>query len=212
VVTYKGQLAYPVTVTPLPFASSVPPGTTPVVPQTGKIVASTATGQAQAWAAEVFGPSGRPVDGLGYSLAGHVTVLNQWIPVAGAALVARVSVPLAGIPPGPPGSRAVAADQRVFTAEGDAFRSAHDDVTQPNNSAQAAMAAANALTADQQAQDAAAAALSSARQPQATDTATLTTTTGVAAETVTSVYDVAFDAQGQPIAWAPADYQIGHRR
>ncbi len=95
VVVFNGCLAYPPTLTPLPFASSVPAGTDPVVPQTGTIVAPTATRQAQTWAQATFGSPARPTDQLGYGLAGPVTAVNQWKPNTGAALVTRVRMPLA---------------------------------------------------------------------------------------------------------------------
>lgn len=99
VVVYAGKVAYPPSVTPLPFATLLIPGRVAVVPETGRIVAPTAAAaaQAQSWAAATF-----TATGFSYFLAGKVRVLDQWDPKTGAAMVARVQVPLRGAPAGSP--------------------------------------------------------------------------------------------------------------
>lgn len=115
VVTYNGRVAYPPTVSPLPFAVSIAAGGSPVVPQTGAIVAPTAVRQAQAWAAAAFGSPTNPVGRLGYGLAGPVKVLAQWTPKTGAALVTRVQAPLTGIVAGTAQTAALTAAQSTLT-------------------------------------------------------------------------------------------------
>jgi hypothetical protein len=122
VVIFKDQLAYPPTVTPLPFAATIPAGQTPSVPQTGKIVANTAAQPANAWAAATFSPSSPTGQSLGFVVDGKAEVVAQWDPARGAAFVARVEVPMSGVLPG-------SADAGAIKQAGAAVTSAASDVT-----------------------------------------------------------------------------------
>lgn len=199
VVTYNGRVAYPPTVSPLPFAVSIPAGGSPVVPQTGTIVAPTAVRQAQAWAAAAFGSPTNPADRLGYGINGPVKVLAQWIPKTGAALVTRVQVPLTGIVAGTAQTAALTAAQSTLTGDTGSVAAArttvariaatvaHDqaEVARTAASAQGAVAAAaaanppnppqlaTAVTAAQQAATDAQNSLSADQQTQAGDQAAL---------------------------------------
>lgn len=243
VVVYAGKIAYPPSVTPLPFATSLRPGRAPLVPEGGRIVAPTAATQAQAqsWAAATFTAAG-----FSYSLAGKVRVLNQWDPKTGAAMVARVQVPLRGAPAGSPELTRVVIAKAGLTAADDKVTAAGKTLDQSTTkvaddqgalgqanaalaSAQAAAAAgkntpplAAAVTAaqttftnaqhtlavDQAAQSTAQTALAAAKAAETSDRAGLAGAEA-ALPRVMSVYDVAYDRAGRPIAWAPADYQIG---
>jgi hypothetical protein len=269
VVLYKGKVAYPVTLTGVGFAESATGTGTSVVPQTGAIVAPAAIGPAQAWAQATFGPGATsPVTALGFGLAGSTKVLNQWDPKTGAAMVARIQVPLSSGAPGTASATArtkasdtvaadrktVSADQRALVNTAATLVSDQDAVTKANSAAQTAVAASNAaqakvtadnaaspvsasLAADTATATTAAAAVTAAQKTATTAQATLTadqhTHTKAAAHlaadqkteqadlalaaqadnqhstTVQSVYDVAFNAAGTPLAWAPADYLIG---
>lgn len=234
VVIFKGHLAYPPSVTPLPFATSVPAGSVPAVPQSGKIVAPSLTGAAQTWAQTTFPPSG--VTSLALSLAGNVKILDQWKPSlsaagSGPAMVARVSVALSALLPrataGISDARhAVTADQQTVSTAQSAVTSASTALSsaqskasaaaaaaaQPNapaTAAAAATAATNTLNAARQALSNAKTALSTAQQTLTQATATLDQAKKAGATTFASVYDVTFNPAGQVTGWAPADYQIG---
>jgi hypothetical protein len=269
VVLYKGKVAYPVTLTGILFAESATGPGTPVVPQTGAIVAPSATGPAQAWARATFGPGATsPITALGFGLAGSAKVLNQWDPKTGAAMVARIQVPLSTGAPGTASAVArtkasdtvtadretVSADQRAVTRTAATLVSDEDAVTKANGAAQAAVAASNTaqakvaadsaanpvsaslaadtatattaaaavtaeqtaattaqatLTADQHAHALAAAKLVADQKTERADLALAARAENQHPATVESVYDVAFNAAGQPLAWAPADYLIG---
>jgi hypothetical protein len=121
VVVARGKVAYPVTVSPLPFAISVPSGAAAVVPERGRTVAPSAPARAraQAWAQSAFGFPDRPAGPSGYGLAGAVEVLEQWAPSTGAVDVTRVSVPLKGtVQAGPVAAarQTVATDARAVAA------------------------------------------------------------------------------------------------
>jgi hypothetical protein len=239
------------------------------VPQTGAIVAPSATGPAQAWAQATFGPGATsPVTALGFGLAGSTKVLNQWDPKTGAAMVARIQVPLSTSAPGTASATArtkasdtvaadrktVSADQRALTNTVATLVSDQDAVTKANSAAQTAVAASNAaqakvaadnaanpvsaslaadtatattaaaaviaaqktattaqatLTADQHTHTLAAAQLASDQKTEQADLALAAQADNQHSTTVESVYDVAFNAAGTPLAWAPADYLIG---
>jgi hypothetical protein len=117
VVLDHGQVAYPVTVTPLPFVTAIPAGSKSSVPEGGRTVAPTATGPAQSWAEEVFGSPDHPAGRLGYGVAHAVKVLDEWRPTTGAAFVTRVLVPLSGPGPGLVVSRPAAAAQAALSTE-----------------------------------------------------------------------------------------------
>jgi hypothetical protein len=265
VVLYKGKVAYPVTLTGILFAESATGTGTPVVPQTGAIVAPSATGPAQAWARATFGPGAtNPVTAIGFGLAGSAKVLNQWDPKIGAAMVARIQVPLSTGAPGTVSAVAqtkasdtvaadgetVSADQRALTRTAATLVSDEAAATKANTAAQAAVAASNAaqakvaadsaaaslaadtataasaaaavtaaqtaattaqaaLTADQHAQSLAAAKLAADQKTERADVALAAQAENQHSATVESVYDVAFNAAGTPLAWVPADYLIG---
>jgi hypothetical protein len=199
VVTYHGKVAYPPTVSPLPFAMSMVAGRPPVVPQTGTIVAPTAVGQAQTWAAAVFGSPTAPTGRLGYGVAGPVKILAQWVPKTGAALVTRVQVPLAGVLTGTAQAAALTAAQSTLTADTISVAAARtavaaivatvahdqDQVTRTVAAAQVAVAAAAtanppnlpplaaAVTAAQQAATDAQTSLSADQQTQTGDQSAL---------------------------------------
>jgi hypothetical protein len=143
VVIDRGRVAYPVTVTLLPFARSIPAGTTPTVPEQGTTVTPTASGPAQAWAEAVFGVPAHPAGALGYGVAGAVKVLEEWRPATGAAFVTRVLVPLAGPGPGRTVSRAEATARAAVAAATLALAAAPAEVA---TSAAAVVAAQKALT------------------------------------------------------------------
>lgn len=229
VVIFKGRVAYPPSVTPLPFATSVPAGSEPAVPQSGKIVAPSLTGATQTWAKSTFPPAGST--SLALSLAGNVKILDQWKPSSGPAMVARVSVPLSALLPSATAGisdaqQAVTADQRAVSAAQSAVNSADSALSRAQSKASAAAAAAaqpnapataaaaateatNTLNAAQQALSNAKTALSSAEQTLTRATATLDQAKRAGATTFASVYDVTFNPAGQVTGWAPADYQIG---
>lgn len=242
VVIYQGKVAYPPSVTPVPFATPVRSGAAPAVPEGGKIVPPTAT-QASSWATATFtARSSSP-----YALAGKIKVLNQWRPTAGpAALVTRVQVPLRGAPTGSAALTAVAearsalraatgkvsgtaralddanskltGDQSALTQANTALAAAQTAAAAGKNSPPLAAAvtaaqanvtkAAQAVGADQAAQASDRAALAAARSAEASARRGLSTAEA-ALPRVTSVYDVAYDHAGHPLAWVPADYQIG---
>jgi len=241
VVVYAGKIAYPPSVTPLPFATPLSPGRVPAVPETGRIVAPTATAQAQSWAKSTF-----TATGFSYYLAGKVRVLDQWDPKTGAAMVARVQVPLRGAPAGSPELTRLANTKTALAAARDRVASASttlDAATSAVTADEATLERANAALAGAQAAaraggnapplaaavTAAQTKLTSARRAlaigqasQSTNRATLATDEAAEASAraglsgaeaalprVMSVYDVAYDHSGRPIAWAPADYQIG---
>jgi hypothetical protein len=222
VVLRGAQLAYVPTITGLPFAS--PAGA--VVPETGRperasSVAEAAT-WATAWATTTFGPgSTGAASVLGFALAGNVTVLSQWHPSAGAALVARVEIPLSNTAAGTPAANAVASATAVLTATQTTVSSDQAAVAAANSAAQAAVAAAPPgspapltaaaaaaqtkavaaqakLTGDQATETADQTALSAAQQTESTEMAG-----------VVSVYDVAFNATGTALAWSPPAYGTG---
>jgi hypothetical protein len=141
VIIDHGRIAYPVTVTPLPFTTSIPVGTTSVVPGRGARVEPSADGPAQAWAAGVFGAPGHPADALGYGVAGSVQVLEEWRPTTGAAFVTRVLVRLSGPGPGPTVSPATATARAAVA----------DDTRTVARAEAAVRAAAEAVAADQKA-------------------------------------------------------------
>jgi hypothetical protein len=273
VVLYQGKVAYPVTLTGILFAEPATGTRTgtgaPVVPQTGVIVAPSATGPAQAWAQATFGPgAASPVAALGFGLSGTAKVLNQWDPKTGAAMVARIQVPLSSGAPGTASAttrteaddtvttdrEAISADQTALTNTAATLVSDGAEVTEANRAAQAAVAASNAaqakvaddnaanppsaslaadtanaatatsavaaaqktattaqaaLTADQHAQSLAAAQLAADQKTEQTDVVLAAQADNQHSATVESVYDVAFNAAGSPLAWAPADYLIG---
>lgn len=241
VVVYHDQIAYPPSVTPLPFVTSITAGqSNPTVPQTGTIVTPTAGRQALAWAKRTF-PVMSP-----WRLAGRVKVLNQWRPTHGAALVTRVQVPLRGAPAGSTVLASLTkAQSELRSAQGtvaaagktlqdasvtvSADRAAIGQANTALTNAQAAAAAGQntpplaaavtaaqanltkaqqALSTDQATQAADQAGLTSGRQAEAAARAGLAHAEA-ALTSVTSVYDVAYDHAGTPIAWGPADYQIG---
>lgn len=238
VVIYKGQLAYPPTPTPLPFANTSPPGGAPTVPQNGKILTPGTTDDAQAWAELTFPtptatpnlatptssstpsstatltgptttpattPPGAPAGSAlaGFAVTGPVKILDELQPTSGPATVERVQVPLTGDVPGSPQAAALAALQS--TAGQDAAAVTTD--TQAVTSRFAALNAAR-TPANVRAVITAQAAL---KKAQATLTAaqTAATTAAQGAGSAIGVYDVAFNAQGLAVAWAPADYLVG---
>ena len=89
---------------------------TPTVAERGRMVAPTASGPAQAWAAEVFGAPDHPAGALGYGVAGAVQVLEEWRPATGAAFVTRVLVHLSGPGPSPTLSRAEVSARAALAA------------------------------------------------------------------------------------------------
>jgi len=152
VVTYNAKIAYPLTVTGLPFAGGA---ATHTVPESGKIVRPSAITAAQAWAQNTFGPHATSaVAKLGFGLAGKVKVLNQWQPKGGPAFVARIQVPLSTTAAGTPAAKAattLSGLRRVISAEratlkGLGAKVAADQATlnAANKAAQAALAAAGA--------------------------------------------------------------------
>lgn len=271
VVLYKGKVAYPVTLTGIQFAESGAGAGAgagaPIVPQTGAIVAPSATGPAQAWAQATFGPGATsPVTALGFGLSGSTKVLNQWDPKTGAAMVARIQVPLSSGAPGTASAttrtkandtvttdrQTISADQTALTNTAATLASDQDAVTKANSAAQAAVAASNAaqaqvaadnatnppsaslapdnatvaaaavtaaqktattaqatLSSDQHTQSLAAAQLAADEKTEQADVALAAQADNQHSATVESVYDVAFNAAGTPLAWAPADYLIG---
>lgn len=218
VVIYRRAVAYPPTLAPLPFATSIPSGGAAFVPQTGKIVPPSAGKMAGRWASSVLGSPANPGALPGYGTAGPPKVLDEWQPAAGADRVARIQVPLAG-----PSARdltvsralatrdtaAVTAAQNAAASETAAVTAAQAAAAKAAPAGPAAAAAANKqLAASRRALDDAQNALAAAQQIAAQDTArTMTQPPG---STITAVYDVAFNPQGEPTAWAPADYLIGH--
>lgn len=211
VVIYQGLLAYPPTPTPLPFANTSPPGGTPTVPQSGKILTPTAATNrgAQAWADLTFpAPAARPGPGSGSALAGFaaagpVKILDELRPAAGPATVDRVQVPLTGDVPGSPQAAALAAAQ---SAAGRAAAAVTTD-TRAVSSRFTILAAAG-TPGNVLAVMAAQAALKSA-QANLTLAMTAAATAARGAGRAIGVYDVAFNAQGRAVAWAPADYLVG---
>ena len=221
VVLYNGSVAYPLTVTGLPFANPV--GTT--VPQTGTIVGLSATKQANNWAVATFGPQAAgAVPTLGYRLDGSAKVLNQWKPGGKVAFVARINVPLSTTALGSTTAatqsfdtdavanikRQVTTDQAAISsadAAAQAAVTASQTAVPPNPAPLAAAAAAaqqaatnaqNTLTTDQQTENTDEAALAAAQKAESATKAV-----------VASVYDVAFNAKGDAVSWVPADYMIG---
>lgn len=243
IVVYQDKIAYPPSVTGLPFATPAHPGAVTAVPEGGKIVAPAATAEALSWAKVTF-PAGSSSP---YALAGKAKVLNQWRPAGGpAALVTRVQVRLRGAPAGSAALTGVAeARSALRTATGKITSAAKalDDanstlaadqaaLSQANTASAAAQAAATAgkntpplaaaVTAAQADVTKAAQAVSADQATQASDRSGLAAARSAEASAraavahaeaalpqVTSVYDVAYDHAGHPLAWVPADYQIG---
>lgn len=152
VVTYRGKIAYPPTVTGLPFADGA---RTRTVPESGKIVRPSAAKAAQAWAQSAFGPDATgAVAKLGFGLAGEVRVLNQWQPKSGPAFVARIQVPLSSTAAGTPAARAagalsairhtVATERNTLGPLADAIVADQATLASADTTAQAAVAAAGA--------------------------------------------------------------------
>jgi hypothetical protein len=223
VVVYNGQLAYAPSITGLPFAE---PGYRSV-PQTGTIVNPTASKQAQAWASTTFGPKATsPVSSLGYGLNGPVKVLNEWRPAKGASFVARVQVPLSNTAASTPAAEAKAYAAAQLKAINTKLAGDEAAESSANAAAQAAVTASNtanppnplplalAAAAAQQSATNAQNTLTTDQQTQKTDQAAVATAVKKQPSTPTtmvSVYDVAFNASGKPLAWVPADYLIGQK-
>jgi hypothetical protein len=230
VVVYKGYLVYPPTPSPLPFVE--PAG--PPVPETGTWAKTDVASLVDHWAAATFAAAGalRPAD---LALAGKAQVLDEWRPRSGASLVARVQVPLgsaggfaayearqtlAGA------QEAVLGGRQAVVGSAARLKLAEDQAGADDLAAQRAVQAASARDPLSKAAAAAQGTATSAQETVTKAGDALRTAEGqlgaaksqeAAAQrdlalaqeqpaSMSGVYDVAFNRQGNIVAWAPAEY------
>ena len=230
VVVYKGYVVFPPTPSPLPFVE--PPGAH--VAETGITVRTGLGRYAEDWAKATFGPTGalRPA-GLG--LAGNVQILDEWQPRSGAALVARVQVPLStadGFAAYTAHSQlessqdAVLACRQGVVGAAARLKLAEEGARAANAGAERALQAVNAgvplspsalatqgaaTNADEAVTKAkvvfraAEGDLGTAERREATAELELQKAQSKPIS-VSGVYDVAFDRQDKAVAWAPGEY------
>lgn len=154
VVLYQGKVAYPPTISALPFVQ--PAGRR--VPEAGNVVHAGEAGPAQSWAHSTFGAGAKgTLSALGYE-AGKAKVIQEWEPKSGAAFVVRIEVPLSSSAPGSPmaaarakaagafasARAAVALDRQAVAKDQSAVTGDQQALSRANAAAQAAVGGTSA--------------------------------------------------------------------